>query len=261
MDSSVALVQAASGLEKLMAGSKPGVIKDNTVAKVSAMLYYQSSVIAKLTKNKSFINTFNNTIYAQIEKDFGLYMDAKARTQPKSFHHVYEWKKAGKPSGRLFIMKRIDSGGLGFKTSYEFIQSKSLVPTKKGKHRHVFANKAMVMEAGNPVVIKPRNSERLVFDINGYTVFMPKGASVTVNKPGGIGVRNSFRMAYEHFFKGQLVNESIRKSKFQNIFSESMTKALKLPLSIKKVQYSFSANSLNLEADKALTSAFGGGVL
>lgn len=244
-----------------MSGTKSGVIQDNTVAKVSALLYYQASVVSKLTKNKAFINKFNKTIYDQIASDFGLYIDAKARTQPKSFHHVYEWNKVGKPTGRLFTLNKIDAKGLGFRMSYDFKQSKTLVPTKKGKHRHVFPNKATIMESGKPVVIRPRNSERLVFDVNGYTVFMPKGKSVLVNKPGGVAVKNSFRMAYQHFFKGQLVNESIRKSKFQNLFSASMSKALKVPTSIKKVQYKFSANSLNLEADAALTSAFGGGIL
>ena len=261
MDSSVALIQAASGLEPLMAGSSRGVIQDNTVAKVSALLYYQASVVSKLTKNKAFINKFNKTIYDQIALDFGLYIDAKARMQPKSFHHIYEWNKTGRPSGRLFTTKKINSDGLGFKVSYDFKQSKSLVPTKKGKHRHVFANKAMIMESGKPVVIKPRNSERLVFDVNGYTVFMPKGQSVIVNKPGGAGVKNSFKMSYQHFFKSQLVNESIKKSNFQSLFSSSMNKVLKAPISIKKIQYKFSANELSIQADTALTAAFGGGVL
>lgn len=258
MDSSVALVQAASGLERLMAGSQPGVVKDSTVAQVSALLYYQAKVVSKLTKNKAFINSFNKTIYDQIEKDFGLYMDAKARMQPKQYHHLYEWKKVGNKNQRLFTTKRIDSTGLGFRVGYEFKQSKSLVPTKKGKHRHVFANKAMIMEDGNPVVIRPRNSERLVFDVSGYTVFMPKGKSVIVNKPGGAGTKNSFASSYNHFFKSQLVNESIKKSRFQNVFSTGMTKALKAPAQVKKVQYTFAANTLDMQADQALISAFGG---
>lgn len=258
MDSSTALVQAASGLQKLMAGSQPGVLKDSTVAQISALLYYQSTVVAKLTKNKAFINKFNKTMYDQIALDFGLYMDAKARTQPKQHHHLYEWKKVGNRNQRLFDLRQIKSEGLGFKIGYEFNQSKSLVPTKKGKHRHVFANKAMVMEEGNPVVIRPRNSERLVFDVNGYTVFMPKGKSVTVNKPGGAGTKNSFTVSYNYFFKSRLVSESIKKSKFQNVFSAAMTKSLKAPAQVKKVQYKFSPNTLSIQADQALTLAFGG---
>lgn len=261
MDSSDALVQAASGLERLMAGQKSGVLQDNTVAKISALLYYQSSVISKLTRNQAFINKFNTVIYNQMREDFGLYIDSKARTQPKSFHHVYEWKKAGNPSARLFKLNKIKTDGIGFKISYELTNSKSLVPTKKGKHRHVFVNKATVMEQGNPVVIKPRNSERLVFDVSGYTVFMPKGKSITVSKPGGVAVKNSFKFAFEHFFKGNLASQSIKKSGFQKLFSSAMSKSLKAPVSIKKVQYKFYPNTIRLEAENALTQAFGGGVL
>jgi len=258
LESNALLVQAASGLEKLMAGSKSGPLQENLVAKVSATIYYQAKVLSKLSKNKAFINKFNKTIYDQIAIDFGLYLDAKARTQPKQLHHMYEWKKVGNANARLFKLKQIKGDGVGFRIGYEFKQSKSLVPTKKGKHRHVFSNKAFIMEQGKPVVIKPRNSERLVFDVNGYTVFMPKGASVNVSKPGGAGVKNSFSTAYAYFFKSRLVNESIKKSKFQNVFSASLTKAMKVPTEIKRVQYKFSPNTLDLQADQALTNSFGG---
>ena len=52
MDSSVLLVQAASGLEKLMSGSRGGVLKDSTVAQISAFVYYEAHVVARLTSNK-----------------------------------------------------------------------------------------------------------------------------------------------------------------------------------------------------------------
>lgn len=57
--SGVALLQAASGLERLMTGaSAAGVLKDSTVAQISAFLYYQSNVAAKLTSNQSFQRLF-----------------------------------------------------------------------------------------------------------------------------------------------------------------------------------------------------------
>ena len=58
MDSSVALLQTASGLERPMAGNKPGIIKDSSVAQISAFLYYQASVLGKLTANKAFQSLF-----------------------------------------------------------------------------------------------------------------------------------------------------------------------------------------------------------
>lgn len=252
------LVQAASGLERLMVGQANGPLKDSTVAQISAYVYYTSQVISKLTTSKAFQNKFSKTLFDQIQSDFGAYVDAQARVKPRSLHHVYEWKRSGDMNARLFKLKKISQDGLSFKLDYQLLPSKSMVPTSKGKHRHVFASKASVMEAGRPVVIAPRHSERLVFESDGITVFMPKGASVTVKRPGGSGVKNQFGLAYSIFFSGQLVNASIKKSGFQKIFNSGITKALKLPPNIKTVQYKFSANSIKLQADASLAAAFGG---
>ena len=65
----VALLQAASGLERLMVGaSDAGVIKDSNVAQISAFLYYQANVAAKLTSNKAFQRLFKTKIFSQIER-------------------------------------------------------------------------------------------------------------------------------------------------------------------------------------------------
>ncbi|NBP58668.1 hypothetical protein EBU71_19435, partial [bacterium] len=79
MTSEAIALQAASGLVNLMAG-KPmsGAIKDSTVAQISAAIFYKTNVMAKLTSNIAFQNMFNKTIYTQINKDFGEYIDAKA---------------------------------------------------------------------------------------------------------------------------------------------------------------------------------------
>jgi hypothetical protein len=214
--------------------------------------------MSKVVSNKNFQNKFSSMIFKQIEEDFGNYIDAKARTSPKSLHHVYEWKKTGEKESRIFELKKLSQDNLSFRISYSFNLSKSLVPTNKGKHRHVFANKASVMEAGMPIIIAPRSAERLVFDTGGYTVFMPKGASVTVRKPGGTRVKDSFKTAYKHFFTGDLVNQSIKKSGFQRLFNSSITKAMNLPGDIKRVKYSFSPNIIRTQADMAVSSAFGG---
>ena len=260
MDSSVALIQAASGLERLMAGTVPGIIKDSTVAQISAFLYYEAAVLSKLTSNAEFKHLFKSTIFNQIEKDFGQYIDAQARTKPKSLHHVYEWNKTGNPTARLFDLHLIDTGGLSFRIGRDFKLSKSAVPSKnpKQKRRYVFANKASVMEEGMPIVIRPRSAERLVFELDGATVFMPKGSSVTVKRPGGRAATNQFALAYGRFFGGQLVNSSIKSSGFQRIFNAKIARALNVPINIKKVQYSFSAGKIRMQADAALSSSFGG---
>lgn len=259
MDSSPALVQAASRLERYMSPvDKNAVLKESMTAQISALIYYKASVISKLTTNRAFQETFSQVIFQQIDKDFGEYIDALARSKPKSLHHVYEWKKVGQKSARLFELSRGQQEGLSFKISVDYKLSRSTVPSSTSKRRHVFANKAQVMEAGNPLVIRPRNAERLVFQGDEGIVFMPKGKSVTIRRPGGPGVKNQFGLATSRFFNGQLVNSSIKKSGFQQVFNSKMSKALKIPTTIKTVRYSFSANAIRLQADSELTQAFGG---
>ena len=256
------LVTAASGLERLMVGGpKDAIIRDSNVAQISAALYYQSNVIAKLTTSTAFKNKFKKTLYTQINKDFGEYIDSQARVKPRSLHHVYEWKRVGSPESRLFKLKMIDTPGISFKIDFDYKPSKSTVPAKRGRRRHVFINKASVMEAGMPLVIAPRAAERLVFETDTGTVFMPKGASVTVKRPGGSGVKNQFKLYYSRWFSGDLVNQSIKRSGFQQIFNLAMTRSLRLPSVIKRVQYSFSPNSIKQMADSSVEAAFGGSMI
>jgi len=252
------LIQAASGLERMMYANQKGVLKDSTVAQISAYVYYEAAVISKLTTNKPFQNAFGKMMFDQINLDFGNYIDSLARSKPKSLHHVYEWKKSGNKTARLFKLNKSAQLGLSFGINYEFLPSKSMVPSSSGRRRHVFANKASIIEQGKPLVIRPKNAERLVFQIDEETIFMPKGASVTVKRPGGSGATNQFTLAHSRFFSGNLVNDSIKRSGFQKLFNSSITKALRVPSNIKKVQYSFSANTIRSQADSALTLSFGG---
>lgn len=260
MESNTALLSAASGLERLMVGRRDNVnLKDSNVAQISAFLYYQSHVIAKLESNKAFQNKFRTVIFNQIEKDFSLYVDAQARMKPKSLHHVYEWRKNGSPEGRLFNLKLLGGEGLSFRFDYDLLDSQSYVPYKRNRNKYKFAKKASVMEAGMPVIVSPRPSKRLVFEIDGSTVFMPKGASVTIKSPGGKASTNQFKLIYSRFFSSDLVKGSIMRSGFEKIFNSGMAKALSIPSDIKTVRFSFSANRIRSQADAALASAFGGG--
>jgi hypothetical protein len=216
--------------------------------------------MGKLEENQALKDLFRTTIFNQIDRDFGLYIDATARTKPKSLHHVYEWNKTGIPSARLFNLNPTPGVGLSLGINNQFKLSKSTVPNKnkKQKTKYKFPNKAAVMESGMPVTIRPRSAQRLVFELDGITVFMPKGSSVTVRSPGGKAASNRFSLAYNIFFSGNLVNLSIKNSGFQQIFGSKISQALSLPATIKKVRYSFSPNTLRQQADFELTKAFGG---
>lgn len=250
MESKFLLVQAASGLERLMVGgSTRGVLKDSLVAQISAAIYYKSHAVIGLTESPKLKGAFRKIIFEQIQEDFGSFMDAQARSKPKTYHHVYEWKKAGSKEFRLFQLDTLQSEGMALRFSYSFKPSASLVPSSNSNRRHVFAQKATIMEEGRPLKISPRYAERLVFESKaGYTVYMPKGESVIVNRPGGSGVKGAFASAYKMFFTGNLVNLSIKKSGFQRIFTAAALRALSLPSDIKKVKYTFSPNAVRSAA-------------
>ena len=115
------LVQAASGLERLMVGNRNNAaLKDSTVAQISAFMYYNAHVISKLTSNKNFQSKFSSVIFNQINDDFGQYMDSLARTKPKSLHHVYEWNKVGNKTARLFELNIVSQEALSFKIDTKF---------------------------------------------------------------------------------------------------------------------------------------------
>lgn len=259
MESNVALLRAAAGLERLMVHNKNmGMLKDSNVVQISAALYYKANVIAGLESNSAFKNKFKQMIFDQIEKDFGNYIDAKARTKPKSLHHVYEWRKTGQKTGRLFKLYMIPSNTLSFKLDYELLPSRTFVSNGISKKSYKFSEKAHIIESGTPVTISPRSSKRLVFKINNSIVFMPEGASVVVKNPGGTAAKNQFKLAYSHFFSGSLVSSSFKKSGFTKLFSGAMAKALNTPTNIKKIQFSYSPNQVRTEAELALSQAFGG---
>jgi len=124
LDNSSLLVTAASGLQKTMVGTKGAILKDSTVAQISAAIYYQAEVVSKITTNKQFQARFQSVIFKQLQQDFGLYIDAQARVNPQSLHHVYEWNKVGNSGSRLFKLNITERNGLSFKLGSTFLMSK-----------------------------------------------------------------------------------------------------------------------------------------
>lgn len=121
------------------------------------------------------------------------YIDASARSNPASLHHVYEWYLTGSPEARLYdIDCRVSNVGLTF--DYSFSQSTSI----KNGSRVPFYDKARIMENGIPVTIIPKKSSVLVFEDNGEQVFTRN--PVTVDNPGGTSVQGGFSNIFQSFF-------------------------------------------------------------
>lgn len=132
-------------------------------------------------------SNIQRTIENSVKRKFVPYVNAMASANKKSLHHVYEWNRVGQTSARLYDLKipATSRGKASFSMRLEFRPSRTLVPLTEAQatpgpsgavveQRHVFFNKAMVMEYGNTVVIRPTISQYLAFD---NPINAPKTAS------------------------------------------------------------------------------------
>ena len=141
----------------------------------------------KIGKSKMLAN-----LGAELRELVGEFIDANARVNPQSLHHVYEWYQTGSPAGRLFdIDYNVTVGGLSLNGT--LTQSRSIAKNSK----EPFYNKASIMEYGVPITISPKSAQALRFEVDGEEVFTKK--SVTIQNPGG-NVEGNFQETFRLFF-------------------------------------------------------------
>lgn len=150
------------------------------------------------------------------------FIDANARTDAATLQHVYEWYQVGSPSARLFdIDYIIYRGGLTFKSTFR--QSQSI----KSGSKTPFYDKAMIMEQGIPVKIRPKSAEALAFDVDGKTVFTKK--EVKVDSPGGDEAQGGFQKTVDTFFNSFYSQAFLRVSGLSDRLSNPVTFKKNLP--------------------------------
>jgi hypothetical protein len=133
------------------------------------------------------------------------FIDANARVNPSSLHHVYEWYKTGSPDARLFEINYVANNvGLSFNSTFR--QSVSI----KAGSKVPFYDKAEIMERGLPVTIIPKARNPLIFEDNGKTVFTK--LPVTVSNPGGDSVAGGYERMFDQFFSSYFTQSFLRSS-------------------------------------------------
>lgn len=153
------------------------------------------------------------------------YIDAHARSQPQTLHHVYEWYKVGSPAARLFQLEPlVTKNGIQIKSNFK--QSTSIAKDS----RQPFYNKANVMENQLPVTIKPKNNV-LVFEINGETIFTKK--KVTISTPGGPAVAGSYQKCFDEFFTVYFKQSFLRASGILDHLENLEAYKINLPSGVK----------------------------
>lgn len=135
---------------------------------------------------------FLNNLASGTVEALKLYIDAMARSNPQTLHHVYEWYQVGVPGARLFdVQYKIVSLGISIESNFR--QSESIQPGSN----EPFYNKAKIMENRIPVTIRPKGDNPLVFDYKGETIFTKK--EIQNNFPGGKYVEGSYEKTFDSF--------------------------------------------------------------
>jgi hypothetical protein len=159
------------------------------------------------------------SIEISVKRKFLPYINAMAKGNKKSLSHVYEWNKVGVTSARLFdlTIPSTSRGKTNFSMKVDFRPSKTLVPLTEAqatpnpqtgavvKRRHIFYNKAMVMEYGQSVTVRPKTSKYMAFDNPPGTVPTLSGLTfssrpVTINY-ASMPTYHGLQAAITSFFK------------------------------------------------------------
>lgn len=229
------IIRNIKSADKLMSSgrTKMGMIDDmGSIARAAASIYYQAAALDYLVNSERTKSGVRQRIFGQLNKDFGNYVDMQARSYTSRLHHVYEWKRPGDPSARLWKLNATYGEGYSMNISYGFKQSRVSVPNDNSSlKKYVFKEKARIMEFRIPVTIRPRTSRgRLAFrNQEGRLVVMPQGRSVNVRMPGGRNAFQGFSRTHERFFKSPMLMESIDRSGVKKSLSRATKSATKVP--------------------------------
>lgn len=142
---------------------------------------------------------FNRILGGYTAEALGYYIDSKARSNPDSLHHIYEWNRVGDKGARLFSFN-VNATKSNISFLGKFMPSKSVSENSS----QPFTNKAEIMENKIAITIEPKNSDVLVFEDDGELVFT--ASSVYIANPGGDKVAGSFGSVVDEFFSVYFTN-------------------------------------------------------
>lgn len=127
------------------------------------------------------------------------------KTNPKQLQHMFEWNTGGDGgTGNIPLFKVVSQGRGGSKIILPVaLRSKVSVPLPKAEdyggdsnfkplRRHIFRRKVEVMEAGDPVEIKPINAKKLFVPYAKTKKGHYLSSGTTVRRPGGAQAAGGF---------------------------------------------------------------------
>lgn len=182
---------------------------DSMPEKMKAIATFHGQLLVEMQNNPKVYQSISNAAAKIVSKYFDAYVDHVAKIDSYRYHHIYEFGRVGSKDGRLF-KSTVRNGSV----SYSLIESS--VPNQNGQ---VFARKAFVMESGERLVITPKNSSLLVYEIDGEKVFSKESI---VQNPGGQYVKGAFASIFEEFFRSNLPANALKEFGFYDTIQKAM---------------------------------------
>jgi hypothetical protein len=193
----------------------------NELPLISQSIANVVSTIAWGISSSKGASNVQRTIELSVNRRYLPFINAMAVGNRRSFHHLYEWNAVGRTSQRLFDLKMSNSSGRTksiFSMDVSFRPSHTLVPLTDAqatpgptgavvKKKHIFYNKAMVMEYGQKVTIRPKTSKYLAFDTPPTAAYKSMSGLTFTSNPITINYASrstayALRNATETFFSG-----------------------------------------------------------
>lgn len=182
------------------------------ILNIQSQLNLKIEGIKELSSPK-ILEELANAVFTISANAFVKAMGIEAKGNSKAYHHIYEWNKLGSASGRLFFLYRESNANGSLVIKPGFIKSKTAVPIspellspgKTGKFvasRHIFRDKASVMESGRPIIY--RASKAIPMADNGQIRFIAAGTIIKNYNPGGKQVKGSFEKFYNYWFTSKV---------------------------------------------------------
>jgi hypothetical protein len=187
--------------------------------------------------SKKNMNNITRAAGSIAAKSFVKDLNSIAKTNKKSYHHIYEWDRVGVNNARLFTVLKTGVDSNNISLLIKFDKSKTKVPIAKrlqkpgpsGKivtRTTVFKNKAEVMEKNSPVSFTAKRN--IAYTTTGRDiVFKRRGTLVTVRRPGGDGTTGAVEKFAKKWEKSMLrpaINNSGIFNKLSNDISKTMNK-------------------------------------
>lgn len=181
---------------------------------------------SKLIGIKSITTPYNReqiakAVFTLAGKEFLMRINGVAAGSA-SLKHVYEWNSAGNKNKRLFRIVRASVRGGNLTIATKFLPSVTPVPIAKeltipGKNgrrvtaRHVFKNKAQVMEDGQPLTVTARTAQALAIPTGSGPIFIRKPRSVVIKNPGGPAAKNGYSEFFMSWWNNPVNLDSVLK--------------------------------------------------